>query len=109
MESMLGFFDYINEWLNSGIYTFFTDATAYLVEYFVLAYLKLLTVAIPFAWGVAKTILQDLNISQLIDAAYAELPSLSRQVMTILRVPECINIALSAYVTKFVLRFIPGV
>ena len=105
---MDAFYTYINDWLNSGIYDFWTEATAYMVESAVLGYLKMINFIVPFAWGVAKQIIADLNLSALIDSAYSLLPSMSRSIMNILRVPECVNFALSAYVTKFVLRFLPG-
>jgi hypothetical protein len=105
---MEDFFTYVNDWLDSGVYDFWTEAFAYFVEYMVVSYLKFINVVIPFAWGVAKVILEDLNVSALIDSAYSQFPSMSRDLMTAMRVPECINFALSAFVTKFVLRFVPG-
>lgn len=106
---MENFFDYINDWLNSGIYTFFTEFTAYVIEAAVVGYLSFLNFVIPFAWGVAKTILDDLNVSSQINAAFNDLDSMSQALLVAFRIPECINFALSALATKFVLRMLPGV
>lgn len=102
------FFTFINDWLNSGIYTFFTDAAAYFVELTVVGYLKFINFIVPFAWGVAKTILQDLDLSSHINSAYSQFPSMTRDLLTALRVPEAVNFAITGFATKFVLRFIPG-
>lgn len=108
MDAFGNFFGFISDWLNSGVYGLLTDFTAYLIKQAVLAYLALLNTAIPFAWGVAKSILQDLNLSALINSAWDELPSMSQDVATAFKVPEIINTAITGYVTKFVMKFIPG-
>lgn len=106
---MFEFFDYIRDWLESGVYTFFTELVAYLIEAATLGYINFLKFVIPFAWGVAKVIIQDLNISSLVNSAWSDLPDLSRAVLTALKVPEIINLVISGAVTKYVLKFIPGV
>lgn len=108
MEAFGNFFDFITDWLNSGVYGLLTDFAAYLIKQAVLAYLALLNFAIPFAWGIAKSILQDLNLSALINAAWDDLPTMSQAVATSFKVPEIINTAITGFVTKFVMRFIPG-
>ncbi len=106
---MFDFFDFIKEWINSGVYEFFTEFTAYLIEAATLSYIKFLNFVIPFAWGVAKVIIEDLNISSLINSAWNDLPELSRALLTAMKVPEIINLVISGAVTKYVLKFIPGV
>lgn len=102
------FFTYINNWLESGVYTFATDAMAYFVEAAVYGYLKLLNWAIPFAWGVAKTILNDFGVNTMLDAAWNSLPNDSVSILKFFKIDDAINLILNAAVTKFVLRFIPG-
>lgn len=106
---MFEFFDYIRDWLESGVYGFFTELVAYFIEAATLGYINFLKVVIPFAWGVAKVIIQDLNISALIDQAWSDLPDKSRALLTVMKMPEIINTVISGAVTKYVLKFIPGV
>lgn len=106
---MFEFFDFIHEWINSGVYDFFTEFAAFLIEMATLSYLKFLNFVIPFAWGIAKEIIEDLNISSMINSAWGDLPDMSRAVLTAMKIPEVINTVISGAVTKYVLKFIPGV
>ena len=108
MDAFFNFFTEIHDWLTSGIYDFAVSAMAYFIEKATLAYLAFLNAAIPFAWNVAEKILNDLNVSAQINAAWAEFPSMSRAVMTALKIPEVLNTLLTGFATKFVIRFIPG-
>lgn len=108
MDAFTNFFDYIQDWLNSGIYGLLTDFAAYFIKQAVLSYLALLNFAIPFAWGIAKSIIADLNLSALINSAWDDLPSSSQAIATAFKIPEVINTAVTGFVTKFVLRFVPG-
>lgn len=108
MEAFGNFFDFIQDWLNSGVYGVLTDFVAYLIKQAVLGYLAFMNVAIPFAWGVAKSIIQDLNLSALINSAWDDLPSSSQAIATAFKIPEIINTVITGFVTKFVIRFIPG-
>lgn len=106
---MLEFFDAVYNWLNSGIYGFFTELSAYFIKQAVLGYLKFLYFIIPFAWGIAQSILNDLNISNYLNSAYSALGSDVLGYLSFFNIPEAINILISAQVTKFVLKFIPGI
>ena len=103
--------DFINgvmEWLNSGVYTFATDATAFMIKKAVISYITFLYKMIPFAWGVAQSIMNDLNVSAYLNSAWGSLDSTTRSIATFLKLPEGVNFILSAAMTKFVMKFIPG-
>ncbi len=106
---MFEFFDFIKEWINSGVYDFFTNFVAFLIEMATLSYLKFLNFVIPFAWGIAQEIIKDLNISSMLNQAWGSLPDMSRAVLTAMKIPEVVNLVISGAVTKYVLKFIPGV
>lgn len=105
---MQEFIDGIMSWLNSGSYGFFTDLTAYMIKQSVKTYIAFLIEVIPFAWGVANEIIDDLNISQHLNSAWGSLDSDTRAIAGALKIPEGVNFLLSSAVTRFVLRFIPG-
>ncbi|WP_417584874.1 DUF2523 family protein [Nitrincola sp.] len=106
---MIEFFNAVYEWLNSGIYGFFTELSAYFIKQSVLGYFQFLYVMIPFAWGIAQSILNDLNLSSHLNSAFSSLGSDVLGYLTFFNIPEALNTVISAYVTKFVLKFIPGV
>jgi hypothetical protein len=105
---MEAFYTYINDWLETGAYGFVTEATAFAIESMIYGYLELLNWAIPFAWGVAKTILEDFGVNVLLDNAWNSLPSTSASILKFFKIDDAINMILNAAVTKFVLKFIPG-
>jgi hypothetical protein len=106
LESISNFFTYIQDWLESGIYEFFTQATAYMIESAILGYINTLALMIPFAWGVAKVILEDFGITSMIETAWNVLPSEARQMIAFFAIDDALNIILNAAVTKFVLKFL---
>jgi hypothetical protein len=106
MEQAFGFFDEIYKWLNSGVYTFFTEATAYLIKSAILGYIQFLNWMVPFAWGVAKELIQDFGISSLIESAWSKLPNDIRSICLFMGVDDSLNIVLNAAVTRFVLQFL---
>ena len=105
MESILAD---IYDWLNSGSYTWYTEATAYAIQTATIAYLKFLAWVIPFAWGIAKAIIQDLGISQALQSAWGSLDSTVVQAATFFKIPEAVNNIITALVTRIAFRFIPG-
>lgn len=107
IESLYNGFGAILEFLAHGIYDFAVWAFAKIVEQLTIGYLNFMLWALPFAWSVAKQIMIDLNLSELISQAWVSLDSQVLGLATLFRIPEAINLIVSAYFTKFVLRFIP--
>ncbi|WP_417784452.1 DUF2523 family protein [Terasakiella pusilla] len=107
-NDVISFFGDIKDWIYSGIYTFTVDAYAYFIKQSVKAYIGFMITAIPFAWDVAQSIMNDLNISSYLDSAWGTLDAPTRSILAYLKIPEGVNFILSSAVTRFVLRFIPG-
>jgi len=105
---MADFFNHLWDWLNNGVVDLFTAVIAYLIEKLFLFALDFILWAVPFAWGIAKQIMTDLSISERLNAAFEVLPSDLLSTIFFFRVPEALNLIISAFITRFVLRFIPG-
>lgn len=93
----------IYEWLTVGIYDFVTQAFAYLVEWMVVSAITTKIFMAKFAWDVAKNILINVGISDLIQSYWSTIPSENMNTFTFFRLPEVVNILLQAHVTRFVL------
>lgn len=102
---IVDFFQSIDDFIKTDIYEFFVKWFAEFVKWAVVAMIKFKIVVLKFAWDVAKEILLSLNLSQYLTAAYGSLDSRLVQFLAFFRVPESINIFLSAHVTRFVMRF----
>ena len=108
-DSLDFFFTSIYQFLTGGIYSFAQWAFAQFIEKSTLAFLDFVLWAIPFAWGTAKNIMNDIGLSQLLTNAWSSLDSNVLGFLTAFRVPDCLNILISAFFTRYVLRFIPFV
>lgn len=99
------FFNAILDFFKSGIYDFFKEWFATFVIWSTVAMIKAKLVAISFAWDVAKEVLTQLGISAYLAAAWAQLDSGVLNALTFFRIPDAVDIILSARVTRFVLNF----
>lgn len=91
---------------SNGIYQFFTKWFAEFIKWYMVGWYKAKLQAITFAWDVAQELLASLNLSEHINIAFSALDSRVVQIISFFRIPEAINIVLSAYTTRFVLNFL---
>lgn len=59
-----------------------------------------------YSWGVAKVIIQDLNIMSQITSQISILPQDVRQALVDMRLFDGMNLLFNAYMTKFVMNFL---
>lgn len=107
-DSFIAFFQGIWDWLTDGLYDFAVWVFRGYVEFATLGALKFKLFVLTFAWDVAKAILVDLEVSTRLQALYDLLPPSVAVNITAMRIPEGVGLILTAYVTRYVLRFIPG-
>lgn len=107
-DSLVKFFDTLWQWITEGIYDFATWAFAQYVQFASLQALKFKLWALNFGWDVARQILLDLNFGGRLAEAFALLPPSAANVLNALGISQCLTLILTAAVTKFVFRFIPG-
>jgi hypothetical protein len=105
--SIIAFFNGIDHFLNTAIYDVLSWAFAQFIELSTIAFIDFAMWATPFAWSVAEQVITDMNLSALLDSAWGSMPSDLQGVATLLRIPESVNLLISAYFTRFVLRYIP--
>lgn len=106
-DSIGNFFTMIGGFVTSGIYELLVWLFAKLIEKLTIGWLDMVLWALPFAWDAAKQIMLDLNLNALIQTAWGDLDSNLLALATVLRIPDAVNVLISAFFTKFVLRFIP--
>lgn len=103
LEWLADFFagDGSDDWLSSAI--------SWGVKKAVVAWLDTKLWAMKIAWGVARSILTDLGVFAAIASAVTAIPGEILSALNFFRVFEAISMMLTAGMTKFVLRFMPGV
>lgn len=103
-ESFIEYFNSSTDFLNSGIYDFFTELLAQFVEYYAISVIQAKIFFMQIGWGVASNLLQNLGLSASIDRAWGNLDYDLLSYLTFFRIPEALNILLQASVTRFILR-----
>ena len=106
VNSIVDFRQELDDFRTSGIYKFFTQWFAEFIKWSMVGWFKFKLQALTFAWDVANEILTSLNLSQQIDMAFSALDSNLVSIISFFRIPEAINIILSAYTTRLVMTFI---
>lgn len=77
------------------------------ILWLIIGYFELKIHAIEISYSIATAILSGLNISDLINSHWSGMNSSIKGAITYLRIPESINIILSAMLTRFVMDLLP--
>lgn len=104
---MAEFFTWLSEFFSTGLYTLITDAFASMIEWLMLLKLKWMLWLLQFSWGIAQTLISNLGVTLALQQAWGSFDSATLANLMFFRIPDAVNIILSALGTKFVLRFLP--
>jgi hypothetical protein len=100
------FFFQIYDFLSVGLYDFFAKVFAEFIIYSTIVFIKSKIFMLEFSYSVAQEIISSLNISSFLKNSFSSLNSKLLSFLNFFKIIESINIVISAYVTKFVLKFI---
>lgn len=106
--SIYNFFVSIWFWITEGVYDLAVWVLRAGIEFYTLSMLRMKLFALNMGWDVAKSIIIDMQLSQRLQGFWDLLPVDVAVNLSALRIPEGIGLILTAYVTRYVLRFIPG-
>jgi len=106
-DSVVARLNSIYEFITSGIYDFFVDSFALLVEYLTVSSIKFTIWSMSFAWDVSKSIIEDLGISDTLNNAWSTLPGDTVSILSFFGVPDMVNMLVTAIITSYTLKFIP--
>ena len=105
--------DMLIDFMNGAI-GFFNDlpdkSDAYwerIVIWLLIAYLEAKLYMLEISYEIASALLSTLGISDAINSAWSNIPVTARAVLTYLRIPESINMIVSAVVTRFIMGLMP--
>ncbi|OZG70419.1 hypothetical protein BTA51_26035 [Hahella sp. CCB-MM4] len=106
MDAIFEFFNTITDWLTTDQYSFWEELVAYVLVQVTIWKIEFMIWSMQFSWGVAHAILDQLNISAQINQLWGNADATVAGWLTFLRVPDAMNMVLSAGVTKFVMRMV---
>ncbi len=105
---MFEFLQSISDFFTTGIYEFFTEAAKYLTTTVVIWYIKAQIWSLTFAWEVGSSVIANLNLMSQVNSAMGLLPAQVSSGINFFRVPEAINMLLTAGATRLVMNLVPG-
>jgi len=96
----------IKDFFYTDIYSFFTEFISYFFEWAIVNYFKFKLFMLVFLWDIADNILLHIQLGAYLNNVWYSLESRTLSLLTFMRIPEAINIIISAAATKFLMRFI---
>lgn len=78
-----------------------------LIIWIIIAYLELKVYMIEIAYDFASQFIQSLGLSEAIQQAWATIPAPIASTFSYLRIPEAVNMLMSACLTRFLLGLLP--
>jgi len=106
VNAVVEFHDTVTNFISETVYDLLAKWTAWFIEWWAVAWIKIKIQALIFSYKVAQNLIADLNLSAFLNQAWSSLDSKMLSMLVFFRVPEAVNIILSAGMTKFVFRFL---
>lgn len=101
------FFEEIMTFLKEGLYELLTDYLVFWTKNAIKASLSMTLWSMEIAYTVAQEFMAELGIVDAIAAAFNALDARTYQIAQFFKIPDLIELVISAYGTKFALNFIP--
>lgn len=100
LEALQGIYDTIT----GDSYTWLQEIFAEALLWVAAGWVHMKIAAIKFFWGVASAMLDQLNISSLIDYYWGRLDSNLLGFLTRYKVPEALNMIMNSAIVSFIMR-----
>ena len=98
--------DVIVKFFTDTIYTFAVDFSKWFSKKCYVLWFETQLFVMKVGYEISSEIFTGLNLSSSLGAAYASIDIRLAQVLNFFRIPEALNILLSAFTTKFIFNFL---
>lgn len=102
MDQILEGIQWITNFFGDGDVSIWQQIQAQVVIW----WMKIKIAAVQHAWGVAQAVIQQLGISSAVQSAWSSIDSTLMSYMTFFKIPDAINVLISARVTRLVMSFL---
>lgn len=93
----------IQHFFDVGIFETFETAAEYFAAFYVKASLSFKVYMLKFSFETAQLLIQQLSFDDVLITAWGTLPPHIVSIFSYLKIPESVNLILSAYMTRFVM------
>jgi hypothetical protein len=98
----------IYEFFIYGSYEAFVEFFSFAIQLFTQWMFEFYKMMLIFSWDIAKNIISDLSITQVISQMFSHFDSDILDVLMYFKVPDAFNVIVNAFVTKYVYSFLGG-
>lgn len=107
IDSILLFFQWVWDFLTTGIYDFLRDGMMLLTKGAIYSYIQIQLFALNVAFHAAQSFMTDFGVSQQLRTYWGQIPGDVAAGLNFFGIPQALNIIFSALSTRFVLKFVP--
>ncbi|MDH0897723.1 MULTISPECIES: DUF2523 family protein [unclassified Pseudomonas] len=107
VDQVILFFQFIWDFLTTGIYDFVKDGLVLLTKSIMYSWVQVQIFALEIAYGAAREVMSDLGVSEGVRRRWGDIPADVANVLTFFGIPQALNIIFSALSTRFALKFVP--
>jgi len=95
------------DFITNGIYDFTIETFQFLMLKLTLFTIEAVSFFITFAWDITKLIFDQVGITDSLQQAWSYLDSGMLSTLSFFGIPDVINIITTAFLTSFLLKFVP--
>lgn len=108
INSVTDFFNFIWEFVSSGIYQFFKDIFVILTKLMIYSWLQTKIFMLDVALEVVKEIVEETGIAALVRSAWSSIPADVQGTLSFFKIPQGLTLVFSAFPARWAMKFIPG-
>ncbi len=106
MDWLIQFTDSMLDFQEEGQYSFFQEFVAWVLIKATVWKIEAMLWTAQFSWGVAQAVLDNLTIGDQVEALWQSTDSYVLSWLTYFKIPQALNIIMTAGTTKFVMRMV---
>ncbi|RMM82969.1 hypothetical protein ALQ71_200080 [Pseudomonas coronafaciens pv. striafaciens] len=109
LDSANTFFQYIWDFMATGIYQFFKDALVIVTKALIYSYLQFKILMLDISVTVVKEISEESGVTALVKSSWASIPGDIQSTLAFFKIPQGLTLIFSAIPARWAMKFVPGV
>lgn len=107
LDQVITFFQFVWDFLSSGIYDFVKDGLVLLTKAAIYSWVQVQLLALEVAYEAAQGVMDDIGLAEAVRERWGALPAEVVNALNFFGIPQALNILFSALSTRFALKFVP--
>ncbi|KPZ27801.1 Bacteriophage protein [Pseudomonas coronafaciens pv. coronafaciens] len=108
LDSANTFFQYIWDFMATGIYQFFKDALVIVTKALIYSYLQFKILMLDISVTVVKEISEESGVTALVKSSWASIPGDIQSTLAFFKIPQGLTLIFSAIPARWAMKFVPG-